>query len=75
MARDYTGVMPPSQLRTPETHPDHLLPAGHKSGTGPIIGVIVIVVMLVLGGLYFWGAQLNRESEQLPFIPGDATAN
>lgn len=66
--------MPPAPQRTPETHPDHLLAAGHTSGSGPIIGVIVIVIMLILGGLYFWGAQLNRESEQLPFIPGDSSA-
>ena len=44
----------------------------HTSGTGPIIGVIIIVLLLVLGGLYFWGAQLNRTTPILPLIPGDA---
>ena len=28
---------------------------------GPIIGSIIIVLLIVLGGLYFWGERLNRE--------------
>lgn len=60
--------MPP---REPQTDTDFQLPPGHSSGTGAIVGVIIIVVVLALGGLYFWGAQMNREPEQLPLIPGD----
>lgn len=39
---------------TPETHPS----------MGPIIGTIVIIAVLAVGGLYYWGAQLNREEAQ-----------
>lgn len=48
------------------------LPPPKKEGPGPIIGVIVIVILLIFGGLYFWGAQLNEANspDQLPFIPG-----
>ena len=53
----------------PEGHPDR---AG-KPGNGAIIGVIIIVMLLIFGALYFWGAQLNRDEGTLPFIPGDAT--
>jgi hypothetical protein len=46
-----------------------------RSSAGPIVGTIIIVILLVLGALYFWGAQLNRNAmkNQLPIIPGDAT--
>lgn len=29
---------------------------------GPVIGVIIIVLVLTLGGLYFYGDQLNRKN-------------
>ena len=30
---------------------------------GPVIGIIIIVVILVLGGLYVWGARLNKTEQ------------
>ncbi len=43
-----------------------------KSSAGPIVGAFIVIIILALGGLYFWGAQLNQEPEDtLPFIPGD----
>lgn len=75
MERCYYMCMPPSTPpHVPETHPDHLLPehAKRKSGSGPIVGIVIILLLLIFGGLYFWGAALNgRESEPLPLIPGD----
>jgi hypothetical protein len=69
--------MPPVPPHTPETNTDHLLERKNPSsgGSGPIVGIIIIVLMLILGGLYFWGAQLNRTTQPLPLIPGDSTAN
>lgn len=32
-----------------------------KKTFGPLIGIIIIVVVLVIGGLYFWGSQLNKQ--------------
>ena len=56
---------------------DSTLPGGDvapvDTGNGPIVGTIIIIVLLIFGALYFWGAQLNREEAPLPFIPGDAT--
>lgn len=69
----YYAPMPPESPREPQTDTDFQLPPGHKSGAGPIVGVIIIVIVLALGGLYFWGAQLNRETEPLPLIPGDSS--
>lgn len=46
-----------------------------KSGAGAWIGIIIIVILLGFGALYFWGAYLNKKNsiDQLPFIPGDST--
>jgi len=33
----------------------------HNKSTGPIVGIIVIVVVLIFGGLYFWGQQIIKE--------------
>lgn len=33
-----------------------------KGGFGPIAGITIIIILLVLGGLYFWGAQLNNQA-------------
>ncbi len=34
-----------------------------KKPIGPVIGVIIIVLVLTLGGFYFYGDQLNRKNE------------
>jgi hypothetical protein len=47
-----------------------------KSSAGPVIGALVVVLLLVLGALYFWGAHLNQKNNpenNLPLIPGDTS--
>jgi len=49
-----------------------LLPPARKSGAGPIIGIVIIIALLILGALYFWGAHINAQKNrenQLPLIP------
>ena len=57
----------------PATHSDKT----NKSSAGPVFGIIIIVVLLAIGGLYFWGAHLNAQNNpnnQVPLIPaGDST--
>lgn len=36
--------------------------AVEKSGIGPIIGAIIVVILLAVGGLYYWGAYLEERS-------------
>ncbi len=37
-------------------------PQEHKTGsTGPFVGIVIIVLVLILGGLYFWGSYLNEQ--------------
>ena len=66
--------MPP-QSPIPNENEDRLLPPGHKSGAGGLIGIIIIIVLLIFGALYFWGAHLNNQSEQspVPYIPADTS--
>jgi len=47
-----------------------------KSAVGPTIGTVIIVILLIAGGLYFWGAQLNKQETtpgQIPYIPSSTT--
>lgn len=40
---------------------------------GPIAGAIIVIVLLIAGGLYFWGAKLNSQMQpqEMPYIPDD----
>lgn len=52
-----------------------------KKSAGPVIGIIIIVIVLVVGAFYFWGAKLNNQSvpapetEQLPLSSSDEVEN
>jgi len=61
----YTSPIPPA--------PSQQTPA--SSSLGPVIGAIIVILVLGLGALYFWGARLNEQTpDDLPFIPGDGTS-
>lgn len=56
----------PNQESAP---PYNVMPQGNDSGgknTGSIIGIVLIVLVLILGGLYFWGKRLSEESSLVP---------
>lgn len=44
-----------------------------KPGIGPVAGTAIIILLLIAGGLYFWGAKLNKEAIENPppFIPSN----
>ena len=44
-----------------------------KSSSGPVVGSIVIIVLLIIGGLYFWMQEPRDTMSYPPFIPGDST--
>ncbi|HYF10186.1 MAG TPA: hypothetical protein VD967_01095 [Candidatus Paceibacterota bacterium] len=33
------------------------------NSVGPLIGIVIILLILVLGGLYFWGERLAEQRE------------
>ncbi len=43
------------------------IPSPHHFPIAPILGVLLIMVVLCLGGLYIWGALLSKNSE--PALP------
>jgi hypothetical protein len=48
----------------------------HKKSAGPLIGTIIILVILIGGAFYAWGARLNRDAaaaSQAPYIPAGTT--
>lgn len=45
-----------------------------KKSVGPVIGIIVIIVVLVVGGLYIWGGKLSS-SEPAPLTPTDEVSD
>ena len=48
----------------PAQPPQQEMPEEPRSSgdIGPVIGIVIIIVLLIFGGLYFWGAQLNRQA-------------
>lgn len=71
--------MPP---QTPNNNPilngDQMPPVSqqpeHKHSIGPIAGAIIVILLLIAGGLYFWGAQLNNQEQPAPYIPSNDTS-
>ena len=69
--------MPP-QSPIPNENEDRLLPRGQKSSAGPVVGIIIIVVVMVIGALYFWSARGGQQGrqDQLPLIlPDNSTTS
>jgi len=72
------STMPGSGSSPAPVPVDHLLsPAqknvSSKSSAGPLFGIVIILGVLILGALYFWGAHLNAQKaqDQVPLIPAD----
>lgn len=50
-----SNPLPPrenSAIKQPKEH--------GKQETGPVVGIIIIIVVIILGGLYVWGARLSK---------------
>jgi len=66
-----------SPMQQPSMTPPPMKPlesAEKKSSAGALIGAVIVVIIIIFGGLYFWGAQLEKQGmtqDELPFIPGD----
>jgi flagellar basal body-associated protein FliL len=37
-----------------------------KNSTGALIGSIIVIIVLVLGAIYFWGGKLNSTRDNAP---------
>ncbi|MBA3733340.1 hypothetical protein H0W91_03120 [Patescibacteria group bacterium] len=45
----------------------------NKSSIGSIIGIIIIIAVIILGGLYFWGKRIE-EAKSKEALVSDTTA-
>ncbi|MBL7045458.1 MAG: hypothetical protein ISR99_00245 [Parcubacteria group bacterium] len=52
----------PDQVPNVETGGDM---SEEKKSSGPFVGIVIIVLVLVVGGLYFWGSKLSKERQDL----------
>ncbi len=43
-----------------------------ENSVGPVIAIIIVLVMVVLGGVYFWGERSNPVVEQSTAIVDDS---
>ncbi len=50
-----------SEMKMPEEPFGSNVPEQKKSLLGPIVGILIIVLLLILVGLYLWGNMLSRE--------------
>lgn len=56
--------MPPAEQSPIQNKP-------REEGSGPIIGAIIIVILLIFGALYFWGQKLNKHpASDTPLVQG-----
>jgi len=54
----------PNQNPNPVSIPPQGTPAPQKEekgSMGPLIGSIIVIVILVIGAIYFWGGTLNKQ--------------
>ena len=47
------NVMPQMPEETPK-----------PSSIGPLIGIIIVILVIVLGGLYFWGQRVEKNADE-----------
>lgn len=68
--------MPPTQSpqSTPPVMPQQ--PKKPEGALGPIFGIAIILVLILIGAFYYWGHVLNQQQpEPPPYIPGDSATS
>ena len=56
----------------PEMNMDNDPRGEPKSSVGPIVGIVIIIIVLVIGGLYFWGQKLSTDDPDPEFSTSDS---
>jgi uncharacterized protein HemX len=46
-----------------------------KNSTGPLIGSVIVIVILILGAIYFWGGKLNANKAESSVGASSVTTN
>lgn len=51
-----------NNIHSDSTETEARMPHESKTGSnGPLAGVVIIILVLILGGLYFWGSYVNEQ--------------
>lgn len=60
-----SAPQPAASFNTPKLppQPEKLLPAASGGSWGAFFGIAIIIIVLVVGALYFWGAQLEKQDQ------------
>jgi uncharacterized protein HemX len=63
--------MPPATSQNPTSQ------TPQKEGAGPIVGAIIVLLLLILGGIYFWSerAKLRNSHEIVPYTAVGVSAS
>lgn len=58
-----------------EQAPDIMPEPAREKSYGPIIGIVIIVILIIFAGFYFWGSSLEGDKTDTPTeqIDGSAT--
>lgn len=52
-----------------EQEPQNIRGKHAKKSVGPIIGIAIILVIIIFGGLYYWGGQIDNKGGQENITP------
>lgn len=63
----------PSPMGPMDTSPMMMQP--QKGSTGGIIATIIIIALIILGGLYFWGKRINNQRDSAALMNQEQMAN
>lgn len=64
--------MPPQSTPVMPTTPP---PASQHASTSGVIGTIIIIALIILGGLYFWGKRINTQKEAVALMNQETRAS
>ena len=44
-----------------------------SKGSGATVGIIIILLLVIAGAVYFWYARQEQKTDTVPYIPGDSS--
>jgi len=53
--------IPPIDSRPPQFTPPPVTSAPQRHSTGALVGSLVVIVLIILAGFYFWGERVSKQ--------------
>ncbi len=69
--------MDQTQTQPIMTPPENVMPPQmpEKASMSGVVGTIIIIALIILGGLYFWGKRINTQKEAAALINQEQVAS